>query len=308
MIELKNLTKKFDDFTAVDHLSLRIETGEFFGLLGPNGAGKTTTISMMSTVLLPTEGEIWIDGQKLDRKASAQKRKLSVITQEYSMRQDMNMDEVMEYQGRLYFLPRKVIKQRTDELLAFADRFDRVEIQVEPSLIPGNLYTMSADCDGKFAERFATEYLMVIQDDGFPLRPGLGEFLGKWDFIGAPYVRDKFLPRLAARLLNLWTSNGGFSIRSKRMCDLAAKYWREEYHAYPDCHAVGEDAYYTETLIWKRREYRRTMKFADNRSAIRFAWDAIVPFDVKELPFGFHRAKTFVEFQKRGWLTSPYRA
>ena len=120
MIELKNLTKKFDDFTAVDHLSLRIETGEFFGLLGPNGAGKTTTISMMSTVLLPTEGEIWIDGQRLDRKASQQKRKLSVITQEYSMRQDMNMDEVMEYQGRLYFLPRKVIKQRTDELLAFA--------------------------------------------------------------------------------------------------------------------------------------------------------------------------------------------
>ena len=120
MIELKNLTKRFDDFTAVDHLSLTIETGEFFGLLGPNGAGKTTTISMMSTVLLPTEGEILIDGQRLDRKASQQKRKLSVITQEYSMRQDMNMDEVMEYQGRLYFLPRKVIKQRTDELLAFA--------------------------------------------------------------------------------------------------------------------------------------------------------------------------------------------
>ena len=120
MIELRNLTKKFDDFTAVDHLSLRIETGEFFVLLGPNGAGKTTTISMISTVLLPTEGEILIDGQRLDRKASQQKRKLSVITQEYSMRQDMNMDEVMEYQGRLYFLPRKVIRQKTDELLEFA--------------------------------------------------------------------------------------------------------------------------------------------------------------------------------------------
>ena len=120
MIELKNLTKRFGDFTAVDHLSFTIETGEFFGLLGPNGAGKTTTISMMSTVLLPTAGEILIDGQRLDRKASAQKRKLSVITQEYSMRQDMNMDEVMEYQGRLYFLPRKVIRQKTDELLEFA--------------------------------------------------------------------------------------------------------------------------------------------------------------------------------------------
>lgn len=120
MLELKNLTKRFGDFTAVDHLDLTIQTGEFFGLLGPNGAGKTTTISMLSTVLLPSEGEILVDGTRLDRKASAQKRKLSVITQEYSMRQDMTMDEVMEYQGRLYFLPRKVIRQRTAELLDFA--------------------------------------------------------------------------------------------------------------------------------------------------------------------------------------------
>jgi ABC-2 type transport system ATP-binding protein len=124
MIELKHLTKKFGDFTAVDDLSLTIDTGEFFGLLGPNGAGKTTTISMMSTVLLPTAGEILIDGQRLDRKASQQKRKLAVITQEYSMRQDMNMDEVMEYQGRLYFLPRKEIRQKTDALLEFAGLID----------------------------------------------------------------------------------------------------------------------------------------------------------------------------------------
>jgi len=120
MIEIRDLTKRFGDFTAVDGLSLSIGTGEFFGLLGPNGAGKTTTISMISTVLLPTSGEILVDGQVLDRKASAQKRKLSVITQEYSMRQDMTMDEVMEYQGRLYYLPRSVIKEKSTELLEFA--------------------------------------------------------------------------------------------------------------------------------------------------------------------------------------------
>ena len=119
MIELKGLTKKFGDFTAVDGLDLRVETGEFFGLLGPNGAGKTTTISMVSTVLLPTSGEILVDGKKLDRKASEQKRKLSVITQEYSMRQDMTMDEVMEYQARLYMLPKREWKPKADELLEF---------------------------------------------------------------------------------------------------------------------------------------------------------------------------------------------
>ena len=124
MIEIRNLTKKFGDFKAVDHLDLTIETNEFMGLLGPNGAGKTTTISMMSTVLLPTEGEILVDGQQLNRKAAAVKRKLSVVTQEYSMRQDMTMNEVMEYQGRLYYMRKKEIKAKTAELFEFAGLSD----------------------------------------------------------------------------------------------------------------------------------------------------------------------------------------
>ncbi len=120
MIELRNLTKTFENFTAVDSLNLKIETGEFFGLLGPNGAGKTTTISMLSTLLLPTSGEIFIDGELLSRNRQDIKRKVSVITQEYSMRQDMDMEEIMEYQGRLYFMPLREIRSRTKELLAFA--------------------------------------------------------------------------------------------------------------------------------------------------------------------------------------------
>lgn len=119
MIELKNLTKRFDQFTAVDSINLTIQTGEFFGLLGPNGAGKTTTIGMLSTLYLPTSGEVLIDGEPLTRNRTDIKRKISVVTQEYSMRQDMTMDEIMEYQGRLYFMPRREIRERTEELLDF---------------------------------------------------------------------------------------------------------------------------------------------------------------------------------------------
>ena len=119
MIELKNLTKRFDQFTAVDSINLTIRTGEFFGLLGPNGAGKTTTIGMLSTLYLPTSGEVRIDGEPLTRNRTDIKRKTSVVTQEYSMRQDMTMDEIMEYQGRLYFMPRREIRERTEELLDF---------------------------------------------------------------------------------------------------------------------------------------------------------------------------------------------
>ena len=120
MIELVNLTKRFGQETAVDHLDLNIRDGELFGLLGPNGAGKTTTVSMLSTVLLPTEGKILLDGVPLTRGASAGRRRISVITQEYSLRQDMNMDEIMEYQGRLYRMRIPEIREKTEELLAYA--------------------------------------------------------------------------------------------------------------------------------------------------------------------------------------------
>lgn len=195
-----------------------------------------------------------------------------------------------------------VTDRKTDELRAFSAQFPSVEIQVEPSLVAGNLYTMSADCDGRLVERFSTPYLMIVQDDGFPLRAGVDAFLGKWDYIGAPYVRDRFFSRLVARALNLWTMNGGFSIRSRRICEQAARYWRETYHKFGDCHSVVEDAYYTETLVLHRRDYRRQMRLADNRSAIRFAWDSLVPFDVQVLPFGFHRASTFECLYARGLI------
>ncbi len=124
MIELKNLTKKFGSFTAVDDVSLAINTGEFFGLLGPNGAGKTTTIGMLSTLLLPTKGAVLIDGEPLTRQRAGLKRKISVITQEYSMRQDMNMNEIMEYQGRLYYMPKQEIRRKSEELLEFCELID----------------------------------------------------------------------------------------------------------------------------------------------------------------------------------------
>ncbi|HTY39979.1 MAG TPA: ATP-binding cassette domain-containing protein, partial [Candidatus Paceibacterota bacterium] len=62
LIEIKDLTKKFEDFTAVDEVSLEIQEGEIFGLLGPNGAGKTTTLSMLATLLPPTGGNAAICG------------------------------------------------------------------------------------------------------------------------------------------------------------------------------------------------------------------------------------------------------
>ena len=121
MIEIQNIQKCYPGAknNAVDGISLTIPSGEFFGLLGPNGAGKTTLISMLSTLLIPTSGQILISGEVLDRQRGDIKRKLSLITQHNSLRNDMNLDQIMELQGRLYAMPRDEIRKRSEELLAF---------------------------------------------------------------------------------------------------------------------------------------------------------------------------------------------
>ena len=121
MIEIKNVTKIYpgQKSPALCGLNLTIADGEFFGLLGPNGAGKTTTIKLLATLLIPNEGEIVVDGKKLERSSLDVKRKLSMITQEYSLRSNMTAEQIMELHGRLYQLPKDVIRSRTEELLNF---------------------------------------------------------------------------------------------------------------------------------------------------------------------------------------------
>lgn len=121
MIEIKGISKTYpgQKKPALSDLHLQIESGEFFGLLGPNGAGKTTTIKLLSTLLIPDCGEIRIDGERLTRDSLNVKRKLSMVTQEYSMRSTMTPDQIMELHGRLYHLPKEVIKERSEKLLEF---------------------------------------------------------------------------------------------------------------------------------------------------------------------------------------------
>lgn len=121
MIEIKHVSKLYPKAKnkALDDVSLTIPSGEFFGLLGPNGAGKTTLISILSTLLLPTEGAVCIDGETLTRQRGDIKRKLALITQHNSLRNDMNLDQIMELQGRLYAMPRDEIKRKSEELLSF---------------------------------------------------------------------------------------------------------------------------------------------------------------------------------------------
>ena len=123
-LEAKGITKQFGEQTALDHVDLTIDSGEFFGLLGTNGAGKTTMIRILSTLMRPTSGKVLADGQELTRSTVELKKKITVMTQEYTLRNDMSIKEILEYQGRLYHVPRQERNDRGAELMEMTGLWD----------------------------------------------------------------------------------------------------------------------------------------------------------------------------------------
>lgn len=184
----------------------------------------------------------------------------------------------------------------------FAANHDEVEVQIEPTLEPGNIDSMSADCCARLHARFSTPYCLVVQDDGFPLKDNLGDFIGKYDFVGAPYVRISWWRNMICTCLGYWMSNGGFSLRSKRICEAAAEYWNRKYAARHPSRLTVDDLFYTKTLPLRHPSYRFKYRIAPNNVAIRFSYDAIVRQPVAALPMGFHRNVSFEELVRKGYV------
>ncbi len=124
-IEIKNLTKKFDDFTAVDNISFIVEAGEIFGLLGPNGAGKTTTIKMLTTLLHPTSGLIRVNGYDPIKQEDEVRHSFGIVFQDPSLDDELTAYENMEFHGVLYQVPKSLRKERIEYLLKFVELWDR---------------------------------------------------------------------------------------------------------------------------------------------------------------------------------------
>ena len=116
-IEIQNLKKHFDDIKAVNDLSFKINKGEIFGLLGPNGAGKTTTIKMMIGLLKPTSGEIYVGGYNVRKDLNKIKELIGVCPQQAAIYKFLSGRENIELYGNLHAIDKKVLKERTDELL-----------------------------------------------------------------------------------------------------------------------------------------------------------------------------------------------
>ena len=114
MLELKGITKKYQVYPAVDHVSFRIAPGEILGYLGPNGAGKTTTIKMLTGLLEPTSGEILFQGKKIKKDMVGYKNKIGYVPEEPDIYPHLSAYDYLLMVGRLRQIPEKELKEKIE--------------------------------------------------------------------------------------------------------------------------------------------------------------------------------------------------
>lgn len=126
VIRAENLTRKFGDFTAVDHITFDVGKGEIFGFLGANGAGKTTAMRMLTGLLVPTEGEATVAGYDVYDDPEQIKKQIGYMSQKFSLYEDLTVRENIRLYGGIYGLSDREIKQKSEDLVA---RLDMRELQ-----------------------------------------------------------------------------------------------------------------------------------------------------------------------------------
>jgi drug efflux transport system ATP-binding protein len=119
-VEVRELTKRFGDFTAVDRISFQVRRGEIFGFLGPNGAGKSTTIKILCGILAPTAGEGHVAGHDVATDQEAIKRSIGYMSQRFSLYEDLTVGENIDFYGGIYGLSEERLRMRKAWVLEMA--------------------------------------------------------------------------------------------------------------------------------------------------------------------------------------------
>jgi ABC-2 type transport system ATP-binding protein len=117
LIVVRNLTKAFGDFVAVDSISFDMKKGEIFGLLGPNGAGKTTVIRMLSTLTRPTKGTATVGGYDIVKQDNEVRKLIGIVSEKMIMYNRLTARENLWFFGALFGMPRDELNKRIDQLL-----------------------------------------------------------------------------------------------------------------------------------------------------------------------------------------------
>ena len=124
-VEIDDMVKKFGDFVAVDHVSLKIAKGEIFGFLGPNGAGKSTTIRMLCGLLTPTSGRGSVNGFDVASQPEEIRRSIGYMSQKFSLYDDLTVEENIDFFTGIYGVPKALRAERKNYVLEMANLEER---------------------------------------------------------------------------------------------------------------------------------------------------------------------------------------
>lgn len=133
IIQTQQLTKRFGDFIAVDHISFDVHKGEIFGFLGANGAGKTTAMRMLCGLSLPTSGKATIAGFDVYKQTEFIKRSIGYMSQKFSLYEDLTVKENMQFYGGIYGKSNQFIKEKTAAII------EQLSLQNEAGKLVGSL-------------------------------------------------------------------------------------------------------------------------------------------------------------------------
>jgi len=197
-----------------------------------------------------------------------------------------------------------LVNRETPALLNMAQAWGLrllVETQIQGG--GGNVKTLNLEAIVNLPKRFDTKYVLSFQNHAFPIRAGLEDFLGEYDFIGAPWVfgKDDWITRFLLRHRHD-VGNGAFSIKSRELCEMTAWYYQRKYKWLPYCYLLIDDYFIGKTLPSFEKRYRETIRIAAPEVAASFALEDNVELHaaINAHPFGFHGPTAFSRLLREG--------
>ena len=131
MLVIRDLVKKYGNFTAVDHLNMHVERGQIYGFIGPNGAGKTTTMRIVATLLAPTSGYVEVDGVDLQKDPIKVREKIGYMPDFFGVYDNLIVMEYLDFYGSAYGIEYAQRRRIADDLLELVDLSDKKDAYVD---------------------------------------------------------------------------------------------------------------------------------------------------------------------------------
>lgn len=199
-----------------------------------------------------------------------------------------------------------IINRLTPRIERFCQEFPSwIKVDICEDLRPGSLYPMCRHMIGKLYQQIDTDYVMSVQSDGWVIDSGIGSFMEKYDYIGAPFLTDQEnrVTRFLRLKLNM-VGNGGFAFRTRKIFEMGAWYYKRKYKLIPNCFLLYEDIYFTCVLPSYEKSYRENIHIAPPEIAARFSLEDNIDLYQKfgGKPFGFHSWRAFARLVNDGHI------